>query len=431
MARRPNRTGKEIDNFVKTFLATKKAFDGDDTQKLRQELLRLQIAKLSGKSTASGGLSDDEFRQRLSGGASRGAAASGNAASVKGGDVPMKDVYNSFRNAGFSDNQARALTAEVGRENGFQGKYIFGTHKDPHNGATNMGPLSMQGDRLVQFREHRRKEGFLNSDGSLKPGQETRNAAAKFYRNEIETNPAYAQTKRELLGHPDLDPEKAAGVLGRNYIRWRMDDPKYASHNQTRRNYHARLSKELEQGEREGQQREALYKPGAVERRPLPPGQQQAAKPAVKPAPAAEEKPEAKPEEKPAEALPAAPSRPPSMINQPLPKVNSSGDDKPETALNVEGGDDTVTAEPASTGEVNVEPVKAAEYNPTSSDSDDWDASGNDEAPAESAVDTSDWGSSGDDWSAGDAGWDNMDTLSGDEWFAEGGMAGSTTEQPA
>ena len=35
-------------------------------------------------------------------------------------DANMAAVYQAFLNAGFSHNQARALTAEVGRENGFR-----------------------------------------------------------------------------------------------------------------------------------------------------------------------------------------------------------------------------------------------------------------------------------------------------------------------
>ena len=39
------------------------------------------------------------------------------------------DVYTAFRNSGYSDAQAQALTAEINRENSMQQKYLFGHAK--------------------------------------------------------------------------------------------------------------------------------------------------------------------------------------------------------------------------------------------------------------------------------------------------------------
>ena len=41
----------------------------------------------------------------------------------------QKMVYDGYRSAGFSDAQSRALTAEVGRENGYNAATLFGTHE--------------------------------------------------------------------------------------------------------------------------------------------------------------------------------------------------------------------------------------------------------------------------------------------------------------
>ena len=57
----------------------------------------------------------------------------------------IKKVYSAFIKAGFSPNQAKALTAEVGRENAYQSKYIFGHHTDMANSADNLGFFSWQG----------------------------------------------------------------------------------------------------------------------------------------------------------------------------------------------------------------------------------------------------------------------------------------------
>ena len=56
----------------------------------------------------------------------------------------MKGVYQSFLNAGLSPQQAAVFSAEVGRENDFNPKYIFGSHGDKAN--LDILPLLKQGD---------------------------------------------------------------------------------------------------------------------------------------------------------------------------------------------------------------------------------------------------------------------------------------------
>lgn len=155
--------------------------------------------------------------------------------------VPIINVYQAYRGAGFTDAQARALAAETGRETGFQQKFLFGTHSDPANQATNVGVMSFQGPRREALMDYMRQSGRLNEQGQIIPSQESLLAQAKFVRQEIETNPAYERTKNVFLANPNIDPEAAAEVLGRNYIKWRYNDPRYAAHHETRRNYLAQL----------------------------------------------------------------------------------------------------------------------------------------------------------------------------------------------
>jgi len=138
-------------------------------------------------------------------------------------------VYNAFTNAGFSDAQAKALTAEVNRENSFQDRYLYGTHSDPYNRATNAGMISWQGPRHDSFMNYMRDAGRVDDSGSLIPGQETLDAQAKFVRYEMENVPDYSRTANEFLANPDIDPNTAAEVLGDNYIRWRRTDPAYSA----------------------------------------------------------------------------------------------------------------------------------------------------------------------------------------------------------
>ena len=138
-------------------------------------------------------------------------------------------VYNAFLGAGFSNAQARALTAEVNRENSFQDRYLYGTHTDPYNRASNAGMISWQGPRHTSFMNFMRDAGRVDDSGNLIAGQDTLNAQAKFVRYEMENDPSYKRTANQFLANPDIDPNNAAKVLGDNYIRWRRTDPRYSA----------------------------------------------------------------------------------------------------------------------------------------------------------------------------------------------------------
>lgn len=156
----------------------------------------------------------------------------------------QKMVYDGFTSAGFSHKQAMALTAEVGRENGYRAKFMFGVHSDPANAATNLGMLSMQGPRLTALKEHLAIEGRIGPDGSLIQDQETINSMARFYKKEMQTTENSAKTQ-EFLANPDIDRDRAGYLLGTGYIRWRYDDPRYASHHEYRNQYYSEIENSL------------------------------------------------------------------------------------------------------------------------------------------------------------------------------------------
>jgi len=138
------------------------------------------------------------------------------------------DVYRAFREAGFSDQQSKALTAEINRENSLRPNYLFGEHTDPANRATNVGMLSWQGSRAPQALQFLRDRGVADEAGNITPGYDALRAQAEFIRYEMENNPEYAKTKDIFLSNPEIDPAAAHRVLGDNYIRWRRTDPEYS-----------------------------------------------------------------------------------------------------------------------------------------------------------------------------------------------------------
>jgi hypothetical protein len=136
-------------------------------------------------------------------------------------------VYDAFVAEGFSPNQARALTAEINRENSLNPKWLYGSHLDPHNKATNVGMLSWQGDRATNAMNFLRERGAVGEDGRIVQGPDGLRAQAAFLRHEMETLPAYRRTREQFLANPDVDFDTAHTVLGDNFIRWRRTDPKY------------------------------------------------------------------------------------------------------------------------------------------------------------------------------------------------------------
>lgn len=152
----------------------------------------------------------------------------------------MAMVLQALKNAGLNDNQARILGAEIGRENAFQDKYLWGYHPDPKNKAANIGIISWQGSRGKGV-ERALKEAGLIQNGKIVKGQQSLDVMAKYLVNEIRTNPTYAQTKKQFLDNPNVDYHTGTKVLGTNFIRWRYNDPKYASGHKNRDKFYAQL----------------------------------------------------------------------------------------------------------------------------------------------------------------------------------------------
>lgn len=153
-------------------------------------------------------------------------------------------VYKAFVNAGLSPNQAKILTAEVGRENDYQSKYLWGGHVDANNGAQNLGMISWQKGRATALSARLRAKGLIDSNGNMVRSQEALNEQARYLVDEIKNNKEYARTKQVFLSNPNVDYKTGAEVLGRNFIRWDYDGKKInaASHHQKRDKYFAQIS---------------------------------------------------------------------------------------------------------------------------------------------------------------------------------------------
>lgn len=131
----------------------------------------------------------------------------------------MKSVYQAFINQGLSPNQARIITAEVGRENDFQPQYVFGRHVDASNGKVNLGMISWQGGRGAALDKRLRSKGLVGKNGIAR-SQAALNEMANFLVGEINSDPKYAATKKAFLQNPNVSYDVGKKVLGQNFIRW-------------------------------------------------------------------------------------------------------------------------------------------------------------------------------------------------------------------
>lgn len=132
----------------------------------------------------------------------------------------MNNVYQAFLNVGWSPNHARIMTAEVGRENDFNPKNLFGRHVDASNGKVNLGMISWQGPRGKALDATLRSKGLIDKSGNIKQSQESLNEMARFLDKEIKTKPEYKRTKSMFLGNPNVAYDVAKEVVGRNLIGW-------------------------------------------------------------------------------------------------------------------------------------------------------------------------------------------------------------------
>lgn len=139
----------------------------------------------------------------------------------------MKNVYDAFINAGFSDNQSKALTAEVGRENGYDPKFVFGSHIDAANGALNIGFFSWQGSRAEQLKNYMQEQGLMDESGKIQQSQASLNAMANFVKFELSSGKFSGVGN--FLQNKDVDSETAARQLGTGYIKWAYGQDKLSS----------------------------------------------------------------------------------------------------------------------------------------------------------------------------------------------------------
>lgn len=144
----------------------------------------------------------------------------------------MIRVYNAFINAGFTARQAAILTAEVGRENSFNSSTMYGSHVDPHKKELlNGGIISFNGSRKIELDKEMMALGLVQKGSigkaSYVESQASLDTMAKFIKKELMTVAEYRNSWNAL--NSNMTNDQIHYVVGKEYIKWRIDDSKFSA----------------------------------------------------------------------------------------------------------------------------------------------------------------------------------------------------------
>jgi hypothetical protein len=145
---------------------------------------------------------------------------------LKSGDISTMAgksavLYDEYRNLGYTDEGAKRLIAEIGREGGMDNKNLFGTHTDPSAKTPNTGMFSWNKDRRTALIDQAKKAGVWDeTKGQIKETAEGLRFQARFSANEINTRGAGVP---EALTTPGYSGSKISELLRDKYVVYRTD----------------------------------------------------------------------------------------------------------------------------------------------------------------------------------------------------------------
>lgn len=200
----------------------KLAFD-KEMQPLQRQALEQQLLDLQQQYNIRGAAAQEEYGNSTGGGGNFGMTQTGitgksgsNANAAKYAPI----IYDQYRRNGLSHAQASAMVAEHGRENDFNPEFMFGSHSDAANSASNIGIMSWQGSRNPALKKFMMQKGVWNGQGAMPRTEAALRAQVDFATHEMRTDGAYERTRREFLNNPNVTQQQAAITLGDNFIRW-------------------------------------------------------------------------------------------------------------------------------------------------------------------------------------------------------------------
>ena len=129
----------------------------------------------------------------------------------------LDKAYSIGKQKGLSDAQIRAILGNVHAENGFNKKYVFGSHTDSANGKNNIGMLSWQGGREQGLLRKLGERGQLDEKGRIIDNADSFATQFEYVLDEM----AGSESKRaqRFLNSKSDDPVQLAHLLDRDFVR--------------------------------------------------------------------------------------------------------------------------------------------------------------------------------------------------------------------
>lgn len=195
------------------------------TQRFKESMSKAWDSAKSGDLVGAGKTATAGSYNAIGGAIDSGLEAAGDFVSkITGGAKKIQSmVYKAFRNAGLTDSQAKAITAEVGRENDYKASVIFGTHVDPAkdakgNNIRNVGMLSWNQSRGAALTALLKSRGQIDGRGNMPQTQAVLNTQAEFAVSEMKG--AYSKRLTNFWKNPNANPDSYAAELGKGYVVW-------------------------------------------------------------------------------------------------------------------------------------------------------------------------------------------------------------------
>ena len=110
------------------------------------------------------------------------------------------------------------MIAEIGRKNSFNLDFLFGSHRAPKMGTTNVGLISWQGIRAKKLIAKLTVRA-LYQNARISRSKALIDEMVKYMLSEISSNPTYSKTKNKFLSNPNIAYDNENKILSGNYIR--------------------------------------------------------------------------------------------------------------------------------------------------------------------------------------------------------------------
>ncbi len=139
-------------------------------------------------------------------------------------------VDDELSKLGWSQPARQSFLGDMGRENNWNRKTIFGGHRDPKNNAQNLGIISWQGDRRTKLLKHMEERGVAGRDDD-----DALREMARFMDREMQESPEW-KSVHQGMRDPNLKTSDTSKLLQR-YIKYvphqpfNSPDPEYVTKN--------------------------------------------------------------------------------------------------------------------------------------------------------------------------------------------------------